>query len=90
MTPDGNTTPGETPGSEPVMETECMVCLTTMIEPSTLPCGHSFCVMCVRKFFELKRECMYCRAEVADDFKPTVNYELQREIREFAPKEYQD
>ena len=27
-----------------IYDTECMICCSTMVEPCTLPCRHSFCV----------------------------------------------
>ena len=48
---------------EPEMiETECNICYTTMYEPCTLPCRHSFCMTCIRAFFKRRIECLLCRA----------------------------
>ena len=59
--------------------TSCPVCLTTMLEPSTLGCGHSFCIGCLR-IIPLRR-CPTCRYRyfVAD---LRVNYQFRDAIAE--------
>lgn len=32
---------------EEEIETECPICMTIMVEPTKLPCGHVFCVQCI-------------------------------------------
>ena len=50
------------------LDTECMICCETMVEPTTLPCKHSFCVQCLNDWFKKCRECAYCRAVVPSNF----------------------
>ena len=72
------------------IETECNVCYTTMVEPCTLPCKHSFCLLCIRTFFQNKIECPLCRAVPPSNFKLTVNLAFQKQIKKMAPEGYQD
>lgn len=42
---------------------ECSVCLSLLCEPVTLPCGHTFCQLCVLRCFErTNRRCPSCRS----------------------------
>ncbi|CAM9631229.1 unnamed protein product, partial [Heterosigma akashiwo] len=43
-------------------EFECNVCLNLLFEPTSLPCGHSYCKACLKKTLEFKQECPSCRA----------------------------
>ena len=43
---------------------ECPVCFEKMCLPKLLPCGHTFCIVCLRKMADTKRreiECPNCR-----------------------------
>ncbi|XP_024240307.1 E3 ubiquitin-protein ligase TRIM16 isoform X1 [Oncorhynchus tshawytscha] len=52
-------------------EISCPVCLNTLTEPTTLPCGHNFCLDCIRKCWDESGSissrsnavscCPYCR-----------------------------
>lgn len=51
-------------------EISCPVCLNTLTEPTTLPCGHNFCLDCIRKCLDESGSisssnkvsfCPYCR-----------------------------
>ena len=42
-------------------ELECSVCLQLLHEPASLPCGHSFCLSCVRRSLSSNRSCPLCR-----------------------------
>ncbi|KAM4719172.1 E3 ubiquitin-protein ligase TRIM47-like [Anableps anableps] len=41
----------------------CSVCLDLMKDPATIPCGHSFCLNCIRKYWdeEQSHSCPQCR-----------------------------
>uniref|UniRef100_A0A8C4QV43 Uncharacterized protein n=1 Tax=Eptatretus burgeri TaxID=7764 RepID=A0A8C4QV43_EPTBU len=42
-------------------ELQCVVCFDLYKEPITLPCGHSFCRVCIEKYWETW-DCPNCRA----------------------------
>uniref|UniRef100_UPI00358E955A E3 ubiquitin-protein ligase TRIM11-like n=1 Tax=Myxine glutinosa TaxID=7769 RepID=UPI00358E955A len=41
-------------------ELQCIVCLELYEEPITLPCGHSFCKVCIKKHWESREEATVC------------------------------
>lgn len=43
---------------------ECPVCFVPTKQPSTLPCNHSFCHSCCKKWLRKKSECPLCRSSV--------------------------
>ncbi len=40
---------------------ECSVCLQPFINPVKLPCGHSFCFLCVKGVANVSHNCALCR-----------------------------
>ena len=67
-------------------DTECMVCFVTMVEPVTLPCGHTFCMQCLSEFFERKRECPMCRRVPPTTFKLKIDTVKQNQIKQVDAK----
>lgn len=53
---------------------ECSICLQGLINPVKLPCGHSFCFLCVKGVANINRTCALCRKPFPQEFidKPTV------------------
>lgn len=48
--------------SKLVSSLECSLCLNTVCEPITIPCGHSFCRVClVKSLRRHKKKCPSCR-----------------------------
>eukprot|EP01006_Ploeotia_vitrea_P024473 TRINITY_DN57284_c0_g1_i2.p1 TRINITY_DN57284_c0_g1~~TRINITY_DN57284_c0_g1_i2.p1 ORF type:complete len:444 (+),score=40.50 TRINITY_DN57284_c0_g1_i2:41-1372(+) len=43
---------------------KCVICQDVMKNPVSLPCGHSFCRLCVQQAMERKKECPVCRKEI--------------------------
>uniref|UniRef100_UPI00358FAC38 E3 ubiquitin-protein ligase TRIM7-like isoform X2 n=1 Tax=Myxine glutinosa TaxID=7769 RepID=UPI00358FAC38 len=41
-------------------ELQCIVCLELYKEPITLPCGHSFCKVCIEQHWESREEATVC------------------------------
>ncbi|XP_053344377.1 E3 ubiquitin/ISG15 ligase TRIM25-like [Clarias gariepinus] len=45
----------------------CSVCLELMVQPVTIPCGHSYCMSCIKDYWTLdnfsKSRCPQCRQE---------------------------
>src|SRR6218665_1637864 len=48
--------------------TECSICFGTFIDPRLLPCGHTFCLKCLKSVFSSQSDdrllCPLCRNEV--------------------------
>ena len=68
---------------------ECSVCLRLLHEPATLPCGHSFCRLCVLKCLEHSLRCPSCRMDVPYEVarQPQISLTLQEAIRVMHPAE---
>jgi hypothetical protein len=41
---------------------ECGVCFNLLVEPICIPCGHTFCRLCLEQAFAVKRTCPFCRS----------------------------
>ncbi|KLO10664.1 hypothetical protein SCHPADRAFT_942681 [Schizopora paradoxa] len=54
----------------------CSICLEIFDAPMSLPCGHSFCSLCIRENILTRKECARCRKQ-ADDFHLTKNAQLE-------------
>ncbi|CAF0869414.1 unnamed protein product [Adineta ricciae] len=60
---------------------ECSVCLQPLINPVKLPCGHSFCFLCVKGVANVSHNCALCRKPFSRELidKPNV---LAAELRD--------
>ncbi|KAF2747989.1 LON-domain-containing protein [Sporormia fimetaria CBS 119925] len=45
-------------------EMDCMVCYNTMLDPTTTPCGHTFCRHCLMRTLDHSIICPVCRRDV--------------------------
>ena len=79
-----STMPRSAPVSTAVMqqpelpsEVLCSVCLSIFIDPVTLLCGHTYCGLCLREFWDRSTvaRCPECRAHIP--FIPAVNFQLR-------------
>ena len=43
------------------MPTECPICCTRFTNPTTTPCGHTFCSNCLVRSLDHQRSCPFCR-----------------------------
>ncbi|XP_055805458.1 putative E3 ubiquitin-protein ligase RING1a [Solanum dulcamara] len=66
----------------------CAICLEICFEPSTTPCGHSFCKKCLRSAADkCGKKCPKCRQLISNGRSCTVNTVLWNTIQLLFPKE---
>eukprot|EP00929_Paragymnodinium_shiwhaense_P000239 TRINITY_DN100491_c0_g1_i1.p1 TRINITY_DN100491_c0_g1~~TRINITY_DN100491_c0_g1_i1.p1 ORF type:complete len:423 (-),score=108.18 TRINITY_DN100491_c0_g1_i1:60-1328(-) len=46
-------------------EFECSICMKLLLDPVTVPCGHTFCRGCLEQSLGYRGQCAVCRAPVA-------------------------
>ncbi|GMJ04317.1 hypothetical protein like AT3G27330 [Hibiscus trionum] len=69
-------------------ELSCAICLDICFEPSTTPCGHSFCKKCLRSAADkCGKRCPKCRQLISNGRSCTVNTVLWNTIQLLFPKE---
>jgi hypothetical protein len=73
------------------LDLDCTICFKLLYEPTTLPCGHTFCRRCMVQALDHKQCCPLCRTIVflsssASSLPITVS--LQRVIERSFPEEY--
>ncbi|XP_050382813.1 putative E3 ubiquitin-protein ligase RING1a [Argentina anserina] len=69
-------------------ELSCAICLDICFEPSTTPCGHSFCKKCLRSAADkCGKRCPKCRQLMSNGRSCTVNTVLWNTIQLLFPQE---
>ncbi|CAJ1784888.1 unnamed protein product [Sphenostylis stenocarpa] len=69
-------------------ELSCAICLEICFEPSTTPCGHSFCKKCLRSAADkCGKKCPKCRQLISHGRSCTVNTVLWNTIQLLFPQE---
>jgi len=70
-------------------EMECVVCMKLLYDPLTLPCGHSFCRLCMIHAQDHSPRCPTCRAELLyfDAAACPTAITLQNTLRALFPNE---
>jgi hypothetical protein len=73
------------------LDLDCTICFKLLFEPTTLPCGHTFCRKCMVQALDHRQCCPLCRTIVflnstASSLPITVS--LQRVIERSFPEEY--
>ncbi|GMH25707.1 hypothetical protein Nepgr_027550 [Nepenthes gracilis] len=69
-------------------ELSCAICLEICFEPSTTPCGHSFCKKCLRSAADkCGKRCPKCRQMISNGRSCTVNTVLWNTIQLLFPAE---
>ena len=62
----------------------CSICKDLYFKPTSTPCGHTFCLVCIKSALDVKEECPNCRADIPDDLPLAVNIDMQEFIAENA------
>uniref|UniRef100_A0A0E0BR59 RING-type E3 ubiquitin transferase n=1 Tax=Oryza glumipatula TaxID=40148 RepID=A0A0E0BR59_9ORYZ len=69
-------------------ELSCAICLDICFEPSTTPCGHSFCMKCLKHAAaKCGKRCPKCRQLISNSRSCTVNTVLWNTIQLLFPSE---
>ncbi|KAK8693291.1 hypothetical protein V6N13_070880 [Hibiscus sabdariffa] len=69
-------------------ELSCAICLDICYEPSTTPCGHSFCKKCLRSAADkCGKRCPKCRQLISNEISCALNRVLWNIIQLLFPKE---
>ncbi|XP_039138084.1 putative E3 ubiquitin-protein ligase RING1b isoform X1 [Dioscorea cayenensis subsp. rotundata] len=69
-------------------ELSCAICLEVCFEPSTTPCGHSFCIKCLKSSAsKCGKRCPKCRQLISSTRSYTVNTVLWNTIQLLFPDE---
>ncbi|CAL5191704.1 unnamed protein product [Lathyrus oleraceus] len=69
-------------------ELSCAICLEICFEPSTTPCGHSFCKKCLKSAADkCGKKCPKCRQLISNGRSCTVNTVLWNTIQLLFPQE---
>ena len=62
----------------------CGICQDLYDKPTSTPCGHTFCLTCIKAAIGVKAECPNCRAKVSRSLPLAVNIAMQDFIAENA------
>eukprot|EP00210_Caulerpa_lentillifera_P009691 g9246.t1 len=68
----------------------CSICCERLGEnggPTTLPCGHNFCLYCMQKVQSFRPECPLCRQSFTQNLKLSLNTDLRDLIQQSTPIE---
>ncbi|XP_072255003.1 E3 ubiquitin-protein ligase TRIM11-like [Pyxicephalus adspersus] len=59
-------------------ELKCCICLNIYTEPTTLPCGHTFCKQCIQKTFQMSihPSCPECRQRFPSGMELNINMKM--------------
>ncbi|XP_042383917.1 LON peptidase N-terminal domain and RING finger protein 3-like [Zingiber officinale] len=69
-------------------ELSCAICLEICFEPSTTPCGHSFCIRCLKcAATKCGKKCPKCRQLISNGRACTINTVLWNTIQLLFPEE---
>uniref|UniRef100_A0A0A8XN58 RING-type E3 ubiquitin transferase n=1 Tax=Arundo donax TaxID=35708 RepID=A0A0A8XN58_ARUDO len=69
-------------------ELSCAICLEVCFEPSTTPCGHSFCMKCLKHYAaKCGKRCPKCRQLISNSRSCTINTVLWNTIQLLFPSE---
>jgi len=71
---------------------DCSLCFRLMWQPTTTPCGHTYCRACIDRSLDHKRECPLCKTSLSShhSVRMAVNEFVDQTIRRMMPVEYAD
>ncbi|XP_071962427.1 LON peptidase N-terminal domain and RING finger protein 1-like [Antedon mediterranea] len=72
---------------------ECCLCLRLFYEPTTTPCGHTFCAGCLNRCLDHKPECPLCKdplMEFLANKKLKVNILVKNILMEYFERQFQE
>ncbi|KAK7049502.1 hypothetical protein VNI00_005533 [Paramarasmius palmivorus] len=89
--PDGNA--GDAFEKELTVEVTCEICFSIMYDPTTTPCGHTFCARCLHRSLDHGTSCPLCRQQLPgfvyfQNHPP--NETILRILLHFCPTAYKD
>lgn len=63
----------------------CTICLDTFKNPVSIPCGHNFCLLCIKRFWDTKEtaECPICKESFRQRPALRINVGLRDITEEF-------
>ncbi|XP_066549975.1 E3 ubiquitin/ISG15 ligase TRIM25 [Amia ocellicauda] len=74
-------------------ELKCPICLDFYIDPVQLPCGHNFCLTCIRAVWDCDISeagpffCPECQIFLEANLSLEVNTSLQKEVQDFTTRD---
>lgn len=72
-------------------EFECKLCLDILLYPVTTPCGHTFCLDCLKRTLDHRTDCPCCRSSMAyflEEKQPAVNEVLELAVKRYFSLDY--
>ncbi|XP_026155155.1 E3 ubiquitin-protein ligase TRIM39-like [Mastacembelus armatus] len=62
----------------------CSICLDIFKNPASIPCGHNFCLECIKRFWDTrqKSECPLCK----ETFKPRPKLRINLDLKDITEK----
>ena len=69
----------------------CCICLNLMFDPTTLPCGHSACLTCMKSALrnsQGRRNCPLCKTNLPSGLEFEVSVILRTTMQQLFPQEY--
>ncbi|TRY99098.1 hypothetical protein DNTS_012372 [Danionella cerebrum] len=69
-------------------ELQCSVCLDVFTDPVSIPCGHSFCQSCLKRFWDVSENCFcpFCKEPFHQRPELKINRALREVIQLFVKK----
>ena len=70
---------------------ECKLCLDLLLRPVTTPCGHTFCIDCLKRALDHRSDCPCCRSSMAnflEEKQPAVDEILELIAKKYFSSEY--
>lgn len=66
---------------------QCSICLYSFKNPVSIPCGHNFCLECIKRYWDVaqKSDCPLCKESFSSRPELRVNWTL-KEITERFPR----